>query len=146
MNPFEVLELDPTATEEEIVRQAARLKQRATTDAELAAIHQAVQALTSNAAERQLHALMAFPRPGYSTPALDRLVAAHRRAPVSTAPPEPCPPLDLAEFDRLLRTAAAEELDLKPEPFEPIDPVDPDDVRRQAAEAVWQSLVYDPRG
>ena len=144
-NPFEILRLDPSASEEEIVRQATRLKQRATTDAELTAIHQAVQALTGSAEERRLHALLAHPRPGYSTPALDGFVAAHRRAPVSTAAPEPCPPLDQEEFDRLLRAAAAEELDLKPEGFEPVDPVDPDDVRRQAAEAVWQSLVFDPR-
>src|SRR5262249_20222821 len=59
VNPFDVLKLDPTSTDEEIVRQAARLKQRSTTDAELAAIHQAVQALTGKPEERRLHELLA---------------------------------------------------------------------------------------
>jgi hypothetical protein len=146
MNPFEVLKLDPTATDEEIVAQAARLKQRAATDAEQAAIQQAVQALMSHPEARRLHVLLSHPRPTHTSAALERFIAAFRRPPVSTATPAPCPELDREEFDRLLRAAAAEELDLKPEPFEPLDPVDPDDVRRQAAEAVWQSLIFDPRG
>ena len=49
-NPYEVLRLDPSATEEEIVRQAGKLRQRSTPE-ELAAIRQATQAaLTSRAA------------------------------------------------------------------------------------------------
>ena len=45
MNPFEVLHLDPSSSEEEIVKQAARLRQRAADEAELTAVRQAVQAL-----------------------------------------------------------------------------------------------------
>ena len=46
-NPFEILRLDPSASEEEIVRQAGRLRQRATDGPALNAIRQAVQALTA---------------------------------------------------------------------------------------------------
>ena len=74
VNPFEVLRLDPSATEEEIVRRAGQLRQRAGAE-ELLALRQAVQALTGRPEERELHALLSPPRPCYSWPALERLAA-----------------------------------------------------------------------
>src|SRR5262249_37567333 len=71
-NPFEALRLDPTATEEQIVAQADRLRQRAADEAELAAVRQAVQALTGRAEDRLLHALLTPPRPAWLSPALER--------------------------------------------------------------------------
>ena len=54
MNPFEALRLDPSASEEEAVKQAARLRQRAADEAELTAVRQAVQALTGRPEDRLL--------------------------------------------------------------------------------------------
>jgi hypothetical protein len=145
VNPFEVLKLDPAATEEEIVRHAERLRQRAADEATQAAIRHAVQMLTGKPEERRLHALLTHPRPAHAAPALDRLVAAFRRPPTAaTAPTVPVP--DLAEVEAILRAHLAEELELTPAPFEtPIGPDEPDEIRRQEAEALWQSLVFDPR-
>jgi hypothetical protein len=145
-NPFEVLALDPTATEEQVVKQAGRLRQRCTDEATLTAIRQAVQALTGRAEDRMLQALLAHPQPTYAWPALDRFAGAHRRAPAPTSPAAPSPPLDLSEFASLLRAQLAQELELAPQPFEPLPTgEDAADIRRQAAEALWQSLVCDPR-
>jgi hypothetical protein len=83
-NPFEVLRLDPAATDEEAVRQAGRLRQRAADEAEVAALRQAVQTLTGRPDERRLHQLLTHPGPCYRWPALDRLVAAFRRPPAPT--------------------------------------------------------------
>ncbi len=145
-NPFEVLALDPTTPEEQIVQQAGRLRQRSTDDATLTAIRQAVQALTGRAEERQLQALLAHPQPAYSWPALDKFTSAHRRAPAATTTAAPCPPLDLAEFAALLQVQLAEELELAALPFEPLTATeDAVEIQRQAAEVLWQSLVCDPR-
>jgi hypothetical protein len=146
-NPFEVLRLDPASSEEEIVRQAGRLRQRATDEGERNAIRQAVQALTASAAGRLLHALFTHPRPAWQSAALDHFTAAFRRAPAPEGPPAPCPPLDREEFEALLCALAAEELELSPLEFEGL-PADEgsEEVRRQTAEALWQSLIYDPRG
>jgi hypothetical protein len=146
-NPFEVLGLDPAATEEDIVRQAERLRQRATDEETVGAIRQAATALTGTPEERALHALLTHPRPATTAPALDRFAAAFRRPPRANVPAEPCPDLDQEEFLRLLLDVAAERLDLPPAAFEPV-PVadDAEELRRQLAEALWQSLVYDPRG
>jgi hypothetical protein len=145
-NPFEVLRLDPTAMEEEIVRQAGRLRQRAPDETALNSLRQAVQALTARPEERRLLALLTHPRPGHSSPALDRFVAAFRRAPVPEATTAPCPELDLDELRELLRAALAEESKPTPVPFEPLPTtIDPEEVRRQAAEATWQSLLADMR-
>jgi len=146
VNPFEVLRLDPAATEEEIVRQAERLCQRATDEKTLGAIRQAAMVLTSRPEERQLYALLTHPRPGYAAPALDRFIAAFRRPPAAMEAPVPCPDLDQAEFMRLLLVAAAEELNVPLMPFEPVDGTD-DAVenQRQMAEAIWQSLLFDMR-
>ncbi len=78
-NPFEVLRLDPTASDEEVVRQAGRLRQRAADEAEVAALRQAVQTLTGRPEERRLHQLLTHPRPCYHHPALERFVTAFRR-------------------------------------------------------------------
>lgn len=145
-NPFEVLRLDPSASEEEIVRQAGRLRQRATDEAERNAIRQAVQALTASPEARRLHALLTHPRPAWNNAALDRFAAAYRRAPASEVPPASCPPLDLEEFTALLCTLAAEELELSPLEFEGVSAAEePEEIRRQTAEAMWQSLLFDPR-
>ena len=145
-NPFEVLRLDPEATEEEVVRQAERLRQRATDETSLGAIRQAAMALTGKSEERQLHALLTHPRPAGASETLDRFSAVFRRAPSTTHVAIACPELDRDEFLRLLLRAASEELELPPPTFESVaDADDADELRRQWAEALWQSLLFDPR-
>jgi hypothetical protein len=143
-NPFEALRLAPSATEEEIVAQAERLRQRSADEAELAAVRQAVQALTGRAEERLRHSLLTHPRPAWSAPALERFAAAFRRPPAAAeAPP---PPFDAADLLRLLAALAADELDTPPAPFDAVPLEDgPDEIRRQADEALWQSFLYDFR-
>ena len=146
MNPFEVLRLDPSSSEEEIVKQAARLRQRAADEAELTAVRQAVQALTGRPEDRLLHALLTHPRPGHAAPALERFAAACRRAPAATGEAPPVPAVDLREFAELLQVLLVEEMDFTPPPFEaPAAAEDPEEIRRRTAEALWQGLVYDPR-
>ena len=146
MNPFEVLRLDPSVSEEEVVKQAARLRQRTADEAELTAVRQAAQALTGRAEDRLLHALRTHPRPGHACTALEKFAAAYRRAPAASGEPPAAPPLDMSDFQRLLEDVLIEELDLTPPPFEaPAAEEDPDEVRRQMTEALWQSLVFDPR-
>ncbi len=146
MNPFEALRLDPSSSEEEVVKQAARLRQRAADEAELAEVRQAVQALTGRPEDRLLHALLTHPRPGHSAPALERFAAAYRRAPAATGEAPPVPSVDLKEFADLLQALIVEELDLAPPPFEaPAAAEDPEEVRRRTAEALWQSLLFDMR-
>jgi hypothetical protein len=144
VNPFEVLRLDPSATEEEVVRRAGQLRQRA--GEELPALRQAVQALTGRPEERQLHALLSPPRPCYSWPALERLAAAGRRSPPAPAA-ESAPPaeLDLDEFAALLRPLLLAELAPTPLPFLP-PPLEEtaEEVARQTAEALWQLLPFEP--
>jgi hypothetical protein len=145
-NPFEVLHLDPTASEEEIVRQAGRLRQRAADEAALSAVRRAVQALTGRPEERRLLALLTHPRPGHASPVLDRFAAAFRRPPAVEGTPAPVPPLDLEEVKSLLCAALVEELELSPPPFEPPPPcVEAAEAQRLAAEAVWQALLADMR-
>jgi hypothetical protein len=145
-NPYEVLRLDPAASEEEIVRQAGRLRQRETDEAQLARMRQAVQALTARPEERRLLALLTHPRPEYSTPALDRLAAAFRRPPTPAGSGAPCPGLAAEEFLRLLLYLAGEELEQPATPFEPVSSTEEaDEISRQLAEAIWQSLVWDAR-
>ena len=147
-NPFEVLRLDPAAPAEEVVRQAGRLRQRATDEAAVAALRRAVQALTGPAEERQLHELLTHPAPCHSWPALERFTAAFRRPPLpGPAVTASCPPLDLAEVAALLRPLAAAELDPPPTPFDPIaDPDDAAEIARQTVEGVWRTLPFDMRG
>jgi hypothetical protein len=95
-NPFEVLRLDPATPTEEIVRAAARLRQRATDDVAVAAVRQAVQALTGDAAERRLYELMTHPAPRYHWPAVEQFAAAFWRSPCPEA--RPSAELDLNEL------------------------------------------------
>jgi hypothetical protein len=145
-NPFEILRLDPSATEEEIVRQAGRLRQRATDEATHNAIRRAVQALTASAKERVLFGLLTHASPRHHAPALERFVAAFRRPPTASNVPEPCLPLDKEEFEGLVKKLIAEELELSPPAFEPIAAGEAaTEIDRQTAEALWQSLLFDPR-
>ena len=146
MNPFEALRLDPSSSEEEVVKQAGRLRQRAADEAELTTVRQAVQALTGRPEDRLLHALLTHPRPGHAAPSLERFAAAYRRAPAASGELPPAPVLDMKEFEELLTTILVEELDLTPPMFEaPAAAEDPDELRRRTAEALWQGLLYDPR-
>ena len=146
MNPFEALRLDPSASEEEIVKQAARLRQRAADEAELTAVRQAVQALTGDAEDRLLHALRTHPRPGHYAPTLDKFASTFRRAPSLNGGPAPIPAVDLKEFTDLLQANLIEELDFTPLRFEaPATTQDPEEIRQQIGEVLWQSLVFDPR-
>jgi hypothetical protein len=145
-NPFEILRLDPSATEEEIVRQAGRLRQRAVDEATRNAIRQAVQALTAGAEDRLLLSLLTHPSPRHRSTILERFAAAFRRPPAASNVPQPCPALDVTEFEGLLRKLIAEELDWVPPPFEPIAAGETaNEIDRQTAEALWQSLLFDPR-
>lgn len=145
-NPFESLQLAPTAAAEEIVRQAGRLRQRQPDEAAVAAIRRAVQALTGSAEERQLHELLAFPEPCYRWPALEAFIAAHRRPPVATpTEPVPVPPLEIDELADLLRPLIADALAPPPLPLAPITPTeDASEIRRQTIEGLWQTLPFNP--
>jgi hypothetical protein len=108
-NPFEVLHLDPTASIEEVVAQAGRLRQRAAGEAELTAIRQAVQLLTGSSEERFVQAMLTHPRPRYHWPALERFRSAFRRPPTPTnGQTPPCPPLNLEEFASFIRLVVGE--------------------------------------
>ena len=146
-NPFEVLRLDPATPAAEVVRQAGRLRQRATDEATVAAIRQAVQALTGRPEERLLHELLTHPAACHTWPALERFTAAFRRPPLPVGEAAPaCPPPDLAEVAALLRPLAAAELDAEPPPFEPVgEAEDRAEIVRQTVEGVWQALPFDMR-
>jgi hypothetical protein len=122
-NPFEVLRLDPAAGPEEAVRQAGRLRQRAPDEDAVAAIREAVQALTGAPEERTLHALLTHPRPCYTWPALDRFVAAFRRLPPPAAEAAAERSLDPADIAALLGSPEASE---------------------EAVEALWRCLLAEP--
>lgn len=144
MNPFEVLRLDPSASEEQVVEQAARLRRRAADGAEAADVRQAARALTGRPEDRLLHALLTHPRPQYASLALEKFAAAYRRAPSGEAPA--VPPPDLKEFEGILQSFLVEELEAAPLPFEALAAAeDPDEVRLRLSETLWQSLVFDTR-
>jgi hypothetical protein len=135
-NPFEVLRLSPATGPEEVVRQAGRLRQRAGDESAVAAIRQAVGALTGAAEERVLHGLLTHPGPCYNWPALDRFVAAFRRLPPpATAAEAGKPLLDLADIAALLGPLSAGEGQTPP-PAE--------EVERQAIAALWRCLLAEP--
>src|ERR671932_293262 len=115
-NPFELLRLDPTTPGAQVVQHAGALRQRAAAEADVAAIRQAVQALTGRPEERLLLELLTHPGPHYRSPALARFQAAFRRLPPppAAAPDAPCPPLDLEEVAALLRALAVEEWEPAP--------------------------------
>ena len=152
VNPFEVLRLDPAAPEEEIVRRAGQLRQRAADEASLTALRQAVQALTGRPEERMLHALLTPPRPDYSWPALDRLASAFRLPPLAASFPTESPaepPLsaeeDLREFAALLLPLVIAELTPSPLSFT-LPPIEetPEEIARETAEGLWQLLPFEP--
>lgn len=144
-NPFEVLQLDPSCSPEEVVRQGARLRQRAASEADANAIRQAVQALTGSEDDRLLAALLTHPRPGYPSAALEQFAAAFRRAPTPSEE-QPAPPFDAGAFGALLLATQAEGLELPARPFEfPEGGEAPEEIERQSAEALWQSLPGNPR-
>jgi hypothetical protein len=144
-NPFEVLRLDPTASEEEIVCRAAQLRRRAADEAAVAELRRAVQLLTGGRPEdRQLLSLLTHPRPGYSSPALERFAAAFRRPPVAAGAAEERLAFDLAEFAGFTAGPLAEELDTPQLSFEPVAPDDDaGEIGRQTDEALWQALIID---
>jgi hypothetical protein len=144
-NPFEVLRLDPTASEEEIVRRAAQLRRRAADEAAVAELRRAVQMLTGGRPEdRELLSLLTHPRPGYAAPALERFAAAFRRPPVGAEVPGQQLALDLAEFAGFMAVPLADELDTPQLPFEPVAADDDaGEIGRQTDEALWQSLIID---
>jgi hypothetical protein len=146
-NPFEVLRLDPSASDEEVVRQAGRLRQRAADETAVAAIRQAVQALTGRPQERLLHVLLAHPAPCHLWPTLERFTAAFRRPPMPTVrTPPSCPAPDPADVLALLRPLAAAELDVHSPPFEQVgEPDDTAEIVKQTIEGVWQTLPFDLR-
>jgi hypothetical protein len=102
--------------------------------------------LTGTDEERALHALLTHPDPQYAQPALDQLQTAFRRPP-EVHGERAVPALDLEEFRGLLLAALAAQL---PPPVLPLEPIEltesADEIARQTAEALWQSLVGQPRG
>lgn len=141
-NPFEILQLSPEATPEQIVRQGARLA--AIADEETRnRLREAVRELTGDEAARQIHAMLAHPQPSHESVVLERFQSAFRRPPV--AAPQVCPPLDREEYERLLLRTLAEAP--PPAHLEPLDAPEPaEEIERQTAEALWHSLPADPRG
>jgi hypothetical protein len=142
-NPFEVLRLEPSACNEEVVAQAGRLRQRAVSDAELAAIRQAVQILTASAEERCVQAMLTHPEPRYHWPALEQFRAAYRRAPKPVGgTAAPMPPLDLDEFAGLLRPILGELLDVNTLPGWAQDLGEPVGENQKCSASVeWRNLV-----
>jgi hypothetical protein len=146
-NPFELLRLPPTASDEEAVLQGERLCQQAPDEATRDAIRQAVRQLTGSAEERTLHALLTHPRPDHGNVELERFQDAFREPPKTETIAGALPALDVDEVRELLRHALAEELEPIPTPWEPVAADDtPEEIARQTAEALWQSLVSDMRG
>jgi len=148
-NAFEVLQLDPMASLEEIVARAEQLRQTAADEEEVNRIRQAVQHLTGQPEDRDLLAMFTFQVPGYQSPERDRFVQTFRRSPAPqvAATPTEIPPLDETEMAMLILGGLSEELAAPPTTLEPL-PLDETavDVRAQQVEALWQSLLYDSRG
>jgi hypothetical protein len=142
-NAFEVLRLDPSASNEEVVAQAARLRQRIANEQEWTAIRQAVQALTGPAAHRFLEQMLTHPDPCYHWPLLERFRAAFRRFPAGASRATGAiPGLDLAEVAGLLRPLLADLWDTPPLPLNPVDDTEPaGEIDRQNVEARWQCLI-----
>jgi hypothetical protein len=142
-NPFEMLRLDPTASNEEVVAQAARLRLRVADEQEWTAIRQAVQALSGPAADRFLEQMLTHPDPCYRWSHLERFRAAFRRLPAGASRAmEAIPGLDLAEVAGLLRPLLAGLWDTPPLPFHPVDETEPaGEIDRQNVEARWQCLI-----
>lgn len=146
-NPYEVLQLNPSATEAEIIEQAGKLRQRSTDEETLTAIRQAVQQLTGSHEEREIHALLSHPEPMYRWPAIERLMNAHRRPPTSTSEEQHTgPSLDMDEILTLVKQLLAEEMRLLPINYiQPrIDEL-PEEIDQQTIHALCRALLYDPQ-
>ena len=147
-NAFETLKLNPSATEEEIVQQAGKIRQRTTDEATQSKIRQAVQQLTSTEEKRRLESLLTYQEPRYDWDAIVRLMNAHRRPPAGeqVQSQEQCPPLDAKLLASLLREMWANELQSGELSFVPprIEEL-PEELDRQTVEALWRALLYDPR-
>ena len=145
-NPFEVLRLPPAATPDEIVRQGARLCQTTADEAVRDAVRQAVRELTESDDARSLWALLTHPSPSYGAAELDRLAASYRRPPQAQALRANAA-LDAEEFRTLLlATIAGEPQPVRP-PLERTEAGEQaEEIERQTSEALWQSLVAQPRG
>lgn len=144
--PFETLKLPPTATNEEIVRQGAALCRTTADESVRDAIRQAVRSLTEKDEDRVLQALLTHPNPEYHSAERERFIAAHRRPPRSESQVS-VPPLDIEEARTLLLSLLTNEPPAAPLPLERLAAVEPpEEIERQTAEALWQSLVAQPRG
>lgn len=140
-NPFTVLRLAPEASLDDAVKQAARLSQLAADEPARNAVRQAIQQLTAGPEAWALWRLLAHPRPGYQDAAIDRFVAAHRRAPAAEAT-TPIPGVDRAELRERLLDAIADERGEEKLTLERIEVRESgEEVARQTSEAVWQELV-----
>jgi hypothetical protein len=141
-NPFEVLGLDPTTPNDQVVARAGHLRQRVTDEKEWTAIRQAVQALTGPAEERFIEEMLTHAQPCYHWPALERFRAAFRRPPSQAcAQLPPCPPLDLSEFAQLLRPILADQWQPPELPLASVEANEPaEEIERQNIEALWQCL------
>lgn len=145
-NPFEVLGLPPTATAEEAVRQGARLCQRTADGPARDAIREAVRELTATDEARELLALLTHPSPGYGGPEMERLAASFRRPPAAREAREALP-FAAEEYRELLLATAGGEVPAVTTALERVEAGEPaEEVARQTAEALWQSLPGQPRG
>jgi hypothetical protein len=145
-NPFEQLQLPPSASDDEIVQQAEGLCRRAADEPARNAIRQAARQLTGSVEERALYALLAHPRPDYDQAELERFQAAFRRPPKVDTTARQMPVLDLDEVREWLRQALAAELELTPLRLEAVPVEDThEEIVEQTVEALWQSLVSDLR-
>jgi hypothetical protein len=144
--PFETLKLPPTATPEEIVRRGALLCRRLSDEGARDAVRQAVRELTESDESRALQALLTHPDPAHDSPELERFQSAHRRPPRAREQAA-SPPLDIEEFRGLLLGFIAAETPARPLSLERVEAAEsPEEIERQSAEALWQSLVAQPRG
>jgi len=139
-NPFEVLQLPAHASLEQIMAAAARLAQRGDDEA-----REAVQQLTGSDEQRTVHAWMTLPGEVQRPAEIERFLTQHRRPPADL--PLEVPPVDEAELRELLRQALLAELQPRPVPLVLVPAGESaEEIARQNAEAVWASLLYDPRG
>jgi hypothetical protein len=136
--PFEVLQLPPTASAEEAVRQAARLTQLAPDEATRNRIRQAIQQVMASPQAWTLAALLAHPRPQYERPEGERFVAQHRRPPAGLAA-LPLPEVDWDEF-RALRLDWLESR--QPVPVLPLEPLGESGTAGE--QTAWPRLVDQP--
>lgn len=147
-NPFEILRLAPTASEQEVMTQAERLCQRAGDEEARNRYREAARQLTATAEERELFALLTFPSAEHESRDLERFIAAHRRPPAGPLQEEKpvVPALDVDVVRGLVLQALAADLEPTPLPLAVVESGEPvEEINRQTAEALWQSLLSDMR-